>query len=405
VTLTRRPRILVLSMHYEPEPNFITADVARALAEFADVTVITAHPNYPLGRFYPGARYWKPERVRDGAVVIHRLPMFPDHSTSLLKRCISFASFLLPAAVAVPLAVPKPDMVWVYHTPFTTALAALWSKWIAGARLVYTSADLWPESLVATDVASPGPLIAALFRFSRWINARADHIICSTRGILERYREDGVPVDKLTFVPVWTSGIPERLSDEPPQNREKAIVYAGNLGPAQQLETVVRAARIARRDHPDWKFDFYGAGSAETELRDLAATLGVDNVTFHGRVPPDEAFRRTANAFAQVVSLRSSPLFRMTIPSKVPFAMAAGTPIVYALEGEAAKLAAQSGGYPYDAGSPETMVAALERVEALRFEDRMQLRSRMRENYWKSFARESLIAEYRRIIQDQLSRD
>src|SRR5436305_1120071 len=100
----RRPRILIITMYYLPEPNFITADVARALTAVGDVTVITAHPNYPYGRFYPGTRFWRPTRSVENGVTVWRLPFVPDHSSSVLRRGFSYLSFALIAGVFAPLA-------------------------------------------------------------------------------------------------------------------------------------------------------------------------------------------------------------------------------------------------------------------------------------------------------------
>src|SRR3954464_4622119 len=91
----RRRRILVLSLHYKPEENFIVTEVAEALAESADVVAVTAHPNYPQGRFYSGEKIPAITKSREGGVVVWRLPFFPDHSLSVMRRGLSYLSFTL----------------------------------------------------------------------------------------------------------------------------------------------------------------------------------------------------------------------------------------------------------------------------------------------------------------------
>ena len=98
----QRRRVLVLTQHYHPEPNFITADVAEALAADFDVTVVTAHPNYPEGRFYSGTRPWRPLRRVERGVTVWRVPMYPYHGRPQVKRCLSYSSFALVAAVWAP---------------------------------------------------------------------------------------------------------------------------------------------------------------------------------------------------------------------------------------------------------------------------------------------------------------
>lgn len=384
-----------MSLHYRPEPNFITADVAEALATTMHVTVVTAQPNYPTGRFYPGV----PRRVTrsiENGVTVWRVPFLTDHSTSVARRGLSYLSFAAAVAAVIPFASPRPDLVWIYHGPFTTALSVLPLRLRRRTRFVITAADLWPESLGATEVMRESALMRLLYGYSRAINRIADLIICTTRGTLARYRADGVPESRLQFVPVWVDGIP-RAPGVPtaPGDGLEHIVYAGNLGPGQNLETLIRAAAMLRDRRPSLVVDMYGAGASEQPLRALALGLGASNVRFHGRVPPSEAFDRSAGAFAQVVSLRPSPLFRMTIPSKLAFAMAAGAPVLAGLEGEAAAVAAASGlAIGFDVTDPQSLVNAIDALYAMSAETRETMRLAGRRYYEREFEKEGLVARY-----------
>jgi glycosyltransferase involved in cell wall biosynthesis len=392
--------VLVLTLLYRPEPNFITADVAERLAATGPVTVVTAYPNYPFGRFYEGVgRAWLPRRTVEGRVTVWRLPHFPDHSPSRLRRLLSYLSFTVMAALFAPFVCRRPHTVWVYQTPFTTALAALWFR-LRGARIVYTAADLWPESIRATGTVRPGPLLRLLFAYSRWINRGADTIVCATRSMVERYARDGVPRERLAYVPVWVDGSPRgALAAASPAPGVPSIVYAGNLGPAQGLQALVRAAAELHRRGAAVRFDLYGTGSSEEELRALAAGLGAENVRFHGRVPPDEAFRACSRAFAQVVSLRAEPLLAMTLPSKLPFSFAAGAPVLAGLQGEAAAVAAESGGaVAYEVDAPESLVRAVERLLALSDAERRAMGARLQAYFRAHFSPERQLDAYEALL-------
>jgi glycosyltransferase involved in cell wall biosynthesis len=397
--------VVVVTMLYRPEPNFITADVAERLRAKGPVTVVTAHPNYPLGRFYPGVRRpWLPRRSVENGVTVWRVPLVPDHSNSKLRRLISYLSFTISAMLIAPFVGGRPHTVWVYQTPFTSALAALWFKLRYRSRLVYTCADLWPESFGATGVMrSDAGAMRLLFGYSRWINRFADAIICSTRSTLERYAADGVPRERLAYVPVWVDGAPRSEAPLPAAEEESppTVVYAGNLGPAQALDTVVRAAAELERRGRRVRFALYGSGSSEPELRALAAGLGATNVSFPGRIEPEETFRVCAGAFAQLVSLRPTPLFRMTVPSKLAFSFAAGAPVLYGLEGEAAAVAAESGGaLPYTAEDPGSLVAAVESLLATAPEERRQMRARLQRYFHENFAPEALLNRYEELMSE-----
>jgi colanic acid biosynthesis glycosyl transferase WcaI len=393
----RRPKLLVITQYYRPEPNFITADIAVAMSADCHVTVVTAHPNYPTGRFYAGIRSLRPKRSVEQGVTVWRLPLLPYHGNSVARRGLMYLSFTATAALVAPFVAGRPDVVWVYQTPFTTALAALWFRHLFGARLVYTCADLWPESLLATNVAQDGPFVRALFAYRRWINRRADTIVVSTRGTLQTFAAEGVPQERMHYVPVWVQGAD--VDGCPPEATAQSVVYAGNLGAAQRLDTLVRAAALIREALPDVTVDLYGSGVSEAELRALAASLRATNVRFHGKVAPAKAQAASRCAMAQVVSLQRTPLFAMTVPSKLAFCFAAGAPVLTGLTGEAAELAEASGGALFfDPDDPASLASAIRRAAALAPAERTAIRARMQAYFTAHFARETLLARYRDIL-------
>src|SRR5439155_22894264 len=132
----------------------------------------------------------------------------------------------------------------------------------------------------------------------------------------------------------------------------------------------------------------YGSGTAEAELRTLAIRLPAPNVVFHGRVAPKEALRVSGTALAQVVSLQASELFAMTVPSKLAFCFAAGAPVLYGLQGEAARIATQSGGgIPFDPDDPDSLVKAALHLLQRSPEERSAMRAALRRFYTAHFAR------------------
>ena len=397
---SRRGRLLVLTQMYRPEPNFITADVAEAMSRHMDVTTITAHPNYPEGRFYPGTRWWRPARTVENGVTVWRVPFVPYQGRSQVRRAIAYLSFVIASTIWSALVPGRRDLVWVYHGPFTAGPAALWFKWIFRARVVLTCADLWPEAFLASGVARPGLVMRLLFAYRRWINRQVDAIICSTRGTMAQFEADGIPPSRLHYVPVWVDGIDaSRAGDTATLGGTRHIVYAGSLGPAQNLETLIHAASLLEAEGVDVVVDLYGAGSNEGPLRDLARRLGTKNVTFHGRIPPTEAFAVSSRAFAQVISLQPSPLFAMTVPSKISFCCAAGAPVLYGLKGEPAAMVAESGGgIPFDVTDPASLVAAVKRLLALSADDRAVMRQRLRSYYQETLARSLLLGQYQDIL-------
>ena len=395
-------RVLLLTLHYRPEPNFITADVAERLArEGYAVTVVTAHPNYPLGKFYhaePSVSSLRPARSEEGGVTVWRLPFLPDHSTSKLRRFLAYGSFTLAAALFAPFAQPSPALVWVYNAPFTTGAAALWFRYVRGSRVAFMCPDLWPESFEAAGVAPSRPILEAMYAYSRWINRRADLLVATTRGMLRRYEADGVPRSRLRFAPLWVEGVaspPPAAATKGAEGEVPRLMYAGNLGPAQALDVVLRGARRLLDEGFEVQIDFYGAGSEEAQLIALAKDLGLSNVAFKGRVSQAEVFRAAAAAAAQIVHLTPSPFFSMTVPSKLASCLASGRPVLAGLSGESLAIAKETGGaLPFDAGSPEDFKRAVCELLAMSPQDREAMGARGRRYFEENLHPEALLSRY-----------
>lgn len=380
-------RVLILTLHYRPEPSFITADVAERLAADGHrVTVVTAHPNYPLGRFYGSVRSLAPSRSEERGVTVYRLPFFPDHSKSKARRLLAYSSFTAAASLFAPFVEPSPDVVWVYNAPFTVGAASLWYRYVRGAAVAFMCPDLWPESFDAAGVAPPAKVLDAMYGYSRWINRRAHLLVATTRGMLRRYAEDGIPAERMRLVPLWVDGVasspppePARAARPEPGEGRPRLVYAGNLGPAQALDVVLRGAKLLHDEGVRVDIHLYGAGSEEQSLRALAAELGLSSVSFMGRVSPDEAFRASSEATALIVHLTPSPLFLMTVPSKLAFCLAAGRPLLAGVLGEALDVARDSGGaLPFEPGNPADFARSVRDLIALSAEERSAMGRRAR---------------------------
>lgn len=397
-------RVLLLTLHYRPEPNFITADVAARLArEGFVVTVVTAHPNYPLGRFYDSVSSLLPTRSEEGGVTVWRLPFVPDHSTSKARRFVAYGSFTLAAALFAPFAEPSPDLVWVYNAPFTTGAAALWFRYARRSKVAFICPDLWPESFEAAGVSPSRPILEFMYSYSRWINRRADLLVATTRGMLRRYETDGIPRSRLRFAPLWVDGVasPPRAGREA---EDFKLMYAGNLGPAQALDVVLEGARRLLDEGVNIKIDFYGAGSEEARLWALAKDLGLSNVAFKGRVSQDEVFRASAGATAQIVHLTPSPFFSMTVPSKLASCLAAGRPVLAGLPGESLEIARESGGaIVFDPGNAEDFKRAVIELLAMSKKEREAMGARGRRYFEENMHPDALLSRYVRYSDEILS--
>src|SRR5579862_3452642 len=189
-------KVLLLTQWYPPEPLKLYGELAQSLQEMGhDVTVVTAFPNFPHGKIYPGykMRPWKRE-VADGVRVI-RVPLYPDHSHSPAKRAFNFMSFALSSAILGAVLVRRPDIIYTIPPP-PTALPA----WLLSMRwrvpFAYEIQDMWPETLQSTGMVSSPKVLGQVGRFCNWIYRRAESIRVISEGFKANLIEKGVPEEK-----------------------------------------------------------------------------------------------------------------------------------------------------------------------------------------------------------------
>ena len=341
-------RVLLLTQWFDPEPTFKGSLFARELQRQGhQVEVLTGFPNYPGGVVYPGYRI-RPYRreVVDGAVV-HRVALFPSHDRSSVRRIGNYVSFAASAALAAALC-SRPDVAYVYHPPGTIALPAWVLRVLRGVPVVYDVQDLWPDTLSATGMVTDRRVLGMVGWAMKRMYGLASEIVVLSPGFARRLVERGVSPGRVTVVPNWTAedaittADPARSRQELGIGDEFAVVFAGTMGPAQALGTILDAAEILRED-TGVRFLLVGAGVEAERLREEAAGRDLSNVTFLPRRPPSEIGEVLSAADALLVHLRDDPLFSITIPSKTQAYLMTGRPVLMGVRGDAAKLVEDAG--------------------------------------------------------------
>jgi glycosyltransferase involved in cell wall biosynthesis len=348
-------RLTFLTQWFDPEPGAIRGlPLARALVRRGfDVEVVTGFPNYPDGHVYPGYRIrpWQREAV-DGVSVL-RVALYPSHDQNPIHRVANYATFALSSAVLGPLLTRPADVLYVYHPPPTVGVAAAVFRRAHRVPIVYHIADMWPESALESGMLGQGAARAVaqatLGAYCKWVYGQCKAITVLSPGFKRLLVERGVPADRVHVVYNWADDdlfrpLPrdEGLARELGMAGRFNVVYAGNLGPLQGLETVVRAA-AGVRDIPEIQIVFAGGGVDETRLRKLAGDIGATNVRFLGRKSLNEMPAINALADVLLVHLRDLPFFSATVPSKTQVSLASGRPILMAVAGDAADVVRSAG--------------------------------------------------------------
>lgn len=364
-------RILLITQWFQPEPMLKGLPFARKLVELGhEVQVLTGFPNYPSGRLYPGYTIRPLMRESIQGVSVIRVPLFPSHDKSVLGRSANYASYALTSSTVGAIAARSADVAYVYHPPATAGLAAIAMRFLRGVPFVYDVNDLWPDTLSATGMLRSPAVLRAIGVWCRAVYRAADHVVVAAPGFKRKLIERGVPARKVSVIFNWCDdSVITPLARDPALVQSLGladrftVVFAGNMGLAQHLETVLTAAAQLRSDRPNIRFLFVGDGVQAPRLKEMAARDNLTNVSFIEQQPMDGVARYLALADVLLVHLKDDPLFRITIPSKIQAYLAAGRPLLAAVRGDAADLVNQSGGGV--TCDPEDPTALADRLRAL----------------------------------------
>lgn len=339
-------RIGIVSQWYPPEPAFIPGSLAGELARRGhDVRVLTGFPNYPGGVLYPGYRQHWGHRERHDGVTVRRVPLYASHDNSGLRRAANYLSFAASSTAAALPYLRGADVLYVYHPPATAAAAALVAHLARRTPIVLHVQDVWPDAVTASTMAPAGAtgrilhgLLGAAMRHLYSTAAAVVVIAPSLRELLIDRGADPAKVhtslnwtDETVFRPLRPAGAGDLIRPD-----RCTVMFAGNFGHFQGLDTAVRAASATARDDVDLLL--VGSGVQERRLRELTRDLGAGNVRFAGRRSAAQVAELHAAADFQLVSLRAMPMLRAVIPSKLPAALACGAPVIISAAGDSAAI-------------------------------------------------------------------
>ena len=334
-------KILLVSQFFQPEPIFKGLPLARELkARGHGVEVLTGFPNYPGGKIYPGykQRMWARECM-DG-INVNRVPLYPSHDKSGVKRMANYLSFGVSASVIGSWLVHKPDVIYAYNL-VTLGLALRLQRWFRGAKIVLDVQDLWPESIMSSGMMKSKLLMFMVKKWTQMEYKSPNRLIVLSPGFKENLVQRGVDPGKIDVIYNWCDESAINISSADRKSSDDGkdtfqIVFAGAMGTAQALSCIIDAATQIQDSMPHVRFLFIGGGVDIPMLKERSKGLG--NVEFRPPVPQSEIGGVLSNADCLLVHLKADPVFKITIPSKIQAYLFAGKPILCGVEGDAADL-------------------------------------------------------------------
>lgn len=369
-------RVVLLTQWFDPEPTFKGLAFARELVKQGfEVEVVTGFPNYPGGKLYPGYRLRLIQREQIDGVNVTRIPLYPSHDGSVIRRVFNYLTFAASSLFYGLFMLKRPTVIYAYHPPLTVGISAALIRLVRRIPVVYDIQDMWPDTLRATGMLNNEKALALISSVCAWVYRRVDRIVVLSPGFRRLLIQRGVSPEKIKVIYNWcdegalAAGVPSIAQQARlPESDRFKVVFAGNMGPAQALETVISAAEMLCDEAPNVCFVFVGSGIAVDALKQKAAAAGLTNVVFVPRVPMAEVSAILQAADALLVHLKDDPLFAITIPSKTQAYMAMGKPLVMAVAGDAAELVQRAGcgvvAKPEDARSLADVVLQLANLPA-----------------------------------------
>lgn len=372
-------KILLISQHFHPE-NFKCNDVAFELVQRGhDVTVLTGIPNYPFGKYFEGYGLFKKRMDRVGGVKIIRSILVPRGNGGAICLALNYFSFAFSASVhALFLVIRyKYDMILVHETsPITVGIPGVLAKKIAGIPMYFWVLDLWPESLTAAGGVTNKYILGFFYRVTKWIYRNSTRILISSRGFEQSILEKGDFADKLAYFPNWADNVLQLKNEYslPLLPIGFRVMFAGNMGEAQDLEHLMEAAYLLKEEK-DIHFVLVGSGRkcmwVERFIKDNK--LG-ETVHWLGRYPLEAMFSFFKQADVLLVSLKDNLIFNLTVPAKIQAYMSAGKPILSMMNGEGSRIIEEAKcGFTTNAGNAVELAQMIRRVYRMKKEDLIQL--------------------------------
>lgn len=373
-----------------------------------ELVIVASDMNYQTGQRTVNTNGLYVEQNIDGIRVL-RAYSYPSLHVSFFWRVISFISFMF-SSVWTALQVKDADLIMGTTPPIFQAVSAWIVAWIRRKPFLLEVRDLWPEFGVSMGVLK-NPIVIALARWlENFLYDRATHILVNSPAYRKYMLEKGISEKKVTFIPYGTdtemfhprvdgSSIRKRFGLQD----KFVVLYAGAMGPANDIYTILRAADRLRNESKI-RFVFFGAGKDLEHIQLDARDKHLENVIFAGVAPKKQMPEVVASADICLAILQNIPMFRTTYPNKVFDYMAAGRATVLVIDGVIREVIEASNGGVFVTPGDDALLAKTI-LELSRDPQRVQQLARnAREYLVKNLDRREKLAETLRFFQTLIAK-
>ena len=392
-------KVLVISQYFWPENFRINDLVSEWIKRGHEVVILTGVPNYPMGKVFDAYKKTPQDFMAFEGAQIFRAPVIARGS-SRFGLALNYVSFVISSFIygAWRLRGVQPDVIFVYEpSPVTVGLPAVWLGKIKKIPVVFWALDLWPDTLTAVGAVRSPTVLRWIGRLVQYIYNRCTLILGQSRGFMGSIANYCNEPTKIRYFPSWSEDVFTNTGVNPAPEipvlkHGFTVLFAGNIGEAQDMTAVLDAAEQLRtQSHIRWVIVGDGRKSdwvhAEVVRRGLQ-----DQVLMPGRFPIERMPSFYAHADALLVSLKSDPVFSMTIPGKVQTYLMTGIPLLGMLDGEGAAVIQDAHvGLTCPAGDSAALAKKVLELAAISAEKRQHLGKNGQSYALKEFGRSQLM--------------
>lgn len=326
-----KKNIIIITHHYPPEATGGASriyEMAESLKSMYNVSILCPPPTFPFTKYKKVRYIYHKEKNGDN---IARLWTFQPsgHNPSFWKRILYYLIFPIFASFYLITQLRDASLVIISVPPSPLLITSLVTR-LFRKKIVIDVRDLWTEVAVSLSYIKESSLILKLTRrFEKYCLEKSDLIITNSRIMLStldsnlkishkhktRYFPFSVNLDSFKHV----SQVSKKME----------IVYIGNLGTAQNINTLIEAFSLVLEKIPDLNMNFYGGGDQEEELKHLAKDLKLEQkIQFNNPVPRNEIPAILSGSMLGLIPLSSNKAVRYALPTKSFEYFALGLPVV-----------------------------------------------------------------------------
>ncbi len=359
-------KILIVTQYFYPE-NFKSNDMAFELQKRGhDVTVLTGIPNYPEGKIYKGYSFFKNRSQTIDGVKVMRALLLPRGKGGGIRLFLNYFSWAFFASLkALRLSYQKKFDAIIVHepSPITQFYPALMVKRIQKTPIYFWVMDLWPESLEIAGGIKNKFILDFFTRMVQKFYNESEKILITSKGFKKSILEKGNYKSKIEYFPNWaedTISLGDIHYSIPSLPNGFKVMFAGNIGEAQDMESIMDAALKLKEQNI--KFILVGDGRKMSFVQEFIKEHSLQETVYTlGRFPVEAMASFFYAADILLVSLKDDPVFNLTVPAKVQAYMSSGKPIIAMLNGEGSDNIKEADcGFAVPAGNSEKLAKAIE---------------------------------------------